>query len=72
MRRGRDRDQWRHTSSLIASMFNTVRDAKRRRQPFTPDMFDPYAPVKKQSFAAFGKLIGMTDYESRRAAGGLP
>jgi len=34
---------WVHTSTLLAMTANVNRDAKKRRTPFVPAEFDPYA-----------------------------
>lgn len=45
MREGRSRDNWRHTSNLMALLANCHRDEEKRGQPWHPEDFDPHAPA---------------------------
>ena len=40
---GRCRADWDHTASLLSMMANANRDPKKRRRPFNPLDFHPYA-----------------------------
>jgi hypothetical protein len=40
----RQRDQWLHTSSLLALLASIHRDPKKRRQPYSARDFDPFRP----------------------------
>lgn len=42
MAEARRRDNWAHTSAIVAMVANTARDPKVRRKPFVPSEFDPY------------------------------
>ena len=46
MTEGRRRDNWSHTSSVMALIANVNRDPKRSRA-FKPADFDPYADKKQ-------------------------
>jgi hypothetical protein len=46
MAEGRQRDEWQHTSSLLALFYNCHRDPKKGK-PATPRDFDPTAPKAK-------------------------
>ena len=52
MHEGRARDLWTHTSSVLALIANVNRDTKRRK-PFSPDDFNPYAERRR------GRSAGM-------------
>ena len=43
---GRQRDQWRHTASILCQTANIYRDTKKRRSPFKFGEFYPFK-VKK-------------------------
>jgi hypothetical protein len=42
MAEGRGRAEWGRMASLMSLVANVNRDPRRRRQPFTPDDFNPY------------------------------
>jgi hypothetical protein len=42
MYRGKDKQQWWHTASLMALFANCHRDPKKRAQPFSAAEFHPY------------------------------
>lgn len=44
---GCGRSAWARTSLLAAPLWNQLRDPKKRRDPFTPDDFNPYADRQK-------------------------
>ncbi len=46
MAEARQKDNWRHTSSVMALIANVNRDPKRTR-PFRPSDFDPFAERKQ-------------------------
>jgi hypothetical protein len=50
----RGRDNWNHTSSLLAMLFNINRDPKKQRA-ISPEIFNPYAThkAKKDTRMAF-------------------
>lgn len=56
----------------MAAIYNTIRDPDKQPEPFTGDHFHPSRtpPEREHGIEAFGCLIGMSDYASRRAAGG--
>ncbi len=63
MAEARGRDNWQHTSALLALLANIHRDPK-RSGPFKPDDFNPYAQRKgaakvdrKTGFAALRELF---------------
>ena len=43
MAEGRGRETWAHTSLICCLLANASRDPKKRRRPYTPADFDPYA-----------------------------
>lgn len=71
MAMGRRKGEWSVASEILAAIYNTVRDPKRRPQPFTGDDFDPYAPPKKRrGIEAFGVLAGKSQFQARKIADG--
>ena len=46
MARSRQRAEWQRTALMAAIGANPFRDAKKRKQPFTPDDFNPFAERK--------------------------
>jgi len=48
MSEAKQRDQWRHTSQLLALTANCNRDPKKQREPFTSDDFNPFSEVNTQ------------------------
>ncbi len=42
------KNQWTHTCEYIAALFNTVRDEKKRRRPYTGQELNPYTVQVKQ------------------------
>lgn len=48
------------TGEVLAAIYNTVRDSKRRPKPFSGTDFDPYAPPpRQQGIEAFAALAGV-------------
>jgi hypothetical protein len=47
MTEGKSRGDWGIASVILAAIYNTVRDAKKRPKPFTPKDFNPYAEDTK-------------------------
>jgi hypothetical protein len=47
MAEGRRKENWSHTSHLLAMLANANRDAKKQRQPFSPNDFNPFAAPPK-------------------------
>lgn len=47
MAEAKSRDNWAHTSALLAMTANCNRDPKKTR-PFSPTDFDPHASAEKQ------------------------
>ena len=41
MVRGKHKEQWQHTASILAMTANTVRDPKKKRRPFSAEDFYP-------------------------------
>lgn len=59
MSRGKSREAWKHTASLLAMIVNVNRDAKRSR-PVAPRDFDPYAVKPKLRRVSMRDLFQMT------------
>jgi hypothetical protein len=71
MATARQKASWGATGEVLAAIYNTVRDSKRRPEPFAGRDFDPYAPPPpRRGIEAFGSLVGLTPYQSRRIAEG--
>lgn len=51
-------DQWGHTSSLIATIVNLVRDPKKHPKPYQPGEFDPTKPKTKKVANGMAALKG--------------
>jgi len=47
MAESRTREAWDHTANLLAMMAEINRDRKKRRRPFRPDEFGPFARGRK-------------------------
>lgn len=47
MAEARQRDNWAHTSAILALTANCNRDPKKTKQPFQPSDFDPFAREEK-------------------------
>lgn len=45
---GRSKHDWTLASELLAAQYNALRDPKKRKQPYTGNDFNPYAPRRKQ------------------------
>ncbi|MCC7408661.1 MAG: hypothetical protein IT442_11365 [Phycisphaeraceae bacterium] len=50
MAEGRSRQEWSHTSTILAMLANTHRDPRKSR-PFKPRDFDPYARIDQRDEA---------------------
>jgi hypothetical protein len=48
----RRRDEWQHTSALLAMFANVHRNPKKKPQPFTPAEFNPLADERKKPVKA--------------------
>ena len=48
MAQGKRSEEWGHTSSIIATIVNLVRDAKKRPKPYQPSEFNPTIATKKK------------------------
>lgn len=71
MAMGRRKSGWAMTAEVLAAIYNTVRDSKRRSQPFTGADFDPFAPPKKRrGIEAFAVLAGKSQLQARKIAEG--
>lgn len=42
-KRGVSREQWSHTSAIIAYLLEPHRDPKQRSRPYSPDDFNPFS-----------------------------
>ena len=61
MAEGKLKCQWSQTSDIVAAVYNTVRDAKKRSKPFSGDDFNPTkrrGKRPKASIADFRALMG--------------
>lgn len=68
---GRRKASWGVAGEILAAIYNTVRDSKRRKEPFTGADFDPYAPPKKRrGIEAFATLAGVSQLQARKIANG--
>ena len=47
----RRRDEWQHTSAVLAMLANVHRNPKKKPQPFTPADFNPLAERKPVTIA---------------------
>lgn len=66
---GRCRNDWAHTSAMMALLANIHRDPKRSKV-FSPSDFDPYAVAKKkQSGNVMDELKRYFDVTSRATDG---
>jgi len=45
----RRRDEWQHTSAVLAMLANIHRNPKKKPQPFTPAEFNPLAGERKSA-----------------------
>lgn len=70
MTRGRSKAQWAMAAELIAAIYNTVRDAKKRPRPFTGRDFNPHTPKKTAGIEAFGRLAGIPAHRAAAIAQG--
>ena len=57
MAESRGRDNWAHTSAVLAMIFNMHRDPKTARARSAMD-FDPYAQAKQKSETSMADLRG--------------
>lgn len=85
MAEARVRHDWRQTSELLAAVYNTIRDPEKRKEPFAGSDFDPTAELgdgpdaaakpatkaKPLGIEAFGRLAGMSPWQSFCAARGI-
>lgn len=44
----RVKQQWSHTSVILALIANVNRDPKRRSEPFSPDEFNPFVVKRRE------------------------
>jgi hypothetical protein len=44
---GRDRAQWKHTSTILCYLVEPYRDRRKHPRPYTPNDFNPYAKPRK-------------------------
>lgn len=66
MLQGCRREAWSHTGQILCLLANIHRDPQKRRQPFEPDEWNPYAerkaptkltPEQEQQIAEFDRLM---------------
>lgn len=72
MAKGRRKHDWSMAAEQVAAVYNTVRDSRKRPEPFAGRDFNPMAPPKRpktHGIEAFGDLLGMTMKQARKAAG---
>ena len=48
------RDEWQHTSAVLAMLANAHRNPKKKPQPFTPAEFNPLVNERKKPKAKTG------------------
>jgi hypothetical protein len=71
MAAGRRKADWAVAGELLAAIYNTVRDPKRRSEPFRGEDFNPYAPPKKRrGIEAFAHLAGVSTQRALEIARG--
>ncbi|MCK4603005.1 MAG: hypothetical protein KAU28_11095 [Phycisphaerae bacterium] len=58
MAEAKARDEWNHTSAVLAMLANVNRDPKKGRG-FRPDDFNPYAAKRKTGIAIRADNIGI-------------
>ena len=58
MAEARARDNWAHTSAVLALIANVNRDPKKTR-PFKPADFDPYAAKRTEAVVVDNENIGL-------------
>jgi len=46
---GRCREEWAHTSTVMALLANINRDPKKKSSPFKPADFDPYVHLDRKA-----------------------
>jgi len=61
----RRRDEWQHTSAVLAMLANVHRNPKKKPQPFTPADFNPLAE-RKQPVVKTGVRTLKTIFVDRR------
>lgn len=67
MSEGSRRASWGLVSEVLAAIYNTVRDTKAKKNPFTGSDFNPTIErpkPKKKGVEAFGILLGMSPVET--------
>lgn len=76
MLEGRQRDQWTHTSEVLAMIANTVRNPKKRKKPYTGRDLYPFSPTDTDRAAKKAMDVRdvdikqlLTRYGLRRQAG---
>lgn len=58
MAEGRVRQEWNHTSCILAMIANVNRDRKRRSRPFDPKEFHPLEHGRESGKAGFAVKAG--------------
>jgi len=60
MAEGRRRDEWSRTAQILATLYNLVRDPKKRRKPWTAAELDPTVTEKpKRKPTGFAGFLAM-------------
>ena len=59
MAESRARDNWAHTSSMLAMLANANRDRKKKPMPFKPVDFSPYEAKQKSGVQMNARNIGL-------------
>jgi hypothetical protein len=62
----RRRDEWQHTSAVLAMLANVHRNPKKKPQPFTPAEFNPLAGERKTVAHKTGVRTLKTIFVDRR------
>jgi hypothetical protein len=62
----RRRDEWQHTSAVLAMLANVHRNPKKKPQPFTPAEFNPLAGERKAVAPKTGVRTLKTIFVDRR------
>jgi len=59
MAEARARSEWAQTSSMMALVANVNRNPRRRRRPYRPDDFNPFAQGSREGIALTPENIGL-------------
>lgn len=62
----RRRDEWQHTSAVLAMLANVHRNPKKKPQPFTPAEFNPLVTERKKAQVKTGVRTLKTIFVDQR------